>query len=142
MLRTFIQMTAMILTLEASFFLIKTNLGLSVKTIVELSTPYFDYHEEILRNLAKQTVDTQVGLFLLLLSLTLQMGNALWPLRYKDFCIDWYGILASFIFCTLVLAISYLYTYCRSKKLFSQCMQIIKQRHSPKKQCNITLQDS
>ena len=79
----------MILTVGASFFLLKSNLGLSIKTIVELSIPHLDYHEEILKSLTKQSVDTRVGLFLLLLSFTLQIGNALWPLRIDDFGIDW-----------------------------------------------------
>lgn len=141
MLRTFIQMTAMILTLEASFFLIKSNLGLSVKTIVELSIPYFDYHEETLRSLTKQSVDTRVGFFLLLISFALQMGNALWPLRYKDLIFDWLGGLASIVFCAIVLVISCHYSSRKQKKLFDQCMQTIKQRHLPKGQHNTVRQD-
>lgn len=141
MLRTFIQMTAMILTLEASFFLIKTNLGLSAKTIVELSIPHFDYHEETLRSVTKQSVDTRVGLFLLLLSFALQMGNALWPLRIDDFSIDWFGILISFTFCLIVFLISYLYASHKSNEVFDQCMHVIKQRHSPKGKRNDVRQD-
>jgi len=129
MLRTFIQMTVMMLTAEASYFLLKANLGLSAKTIVELSIPHFDYHAETLRSLTKQSVDTRVGLFLLLLSFALQTGNALWPLRIKDFGIDWRGVLASIAFCIVVLVISYLYTHHNSKRLFDQSMQIIKSRH-------------
>lgn len=141
MFRTFIQMTAMILTVEASFFLIKTNFGLSAKTIVEISIPHFDYHEETLRSLTKQSVDTRVGLFLLLLSFALQMGNALWPLRIDDFSINWFGILISFTFCSIVFLISYLYARQTSNRLFDQCMQIIKQRHSPKGKRNGVRQD-
>ena len=129
MFRTFIQMSAMILTVEASFFLLKANLGLSAKIIAELSTPYFDYHEETLRSLTKQSVDTRVGLFLLLLSFALQMVNALWPLSWNDFGIDWCGVLVSIAFCIVVFVISYLYTRHNSKRLFDQSMQIIKNRH-------------
>jgi len=57
MIRTFIQMTAMMLTAEASFFLLKANLGLSAKTIVELSAPHFDYHEEILKASNKKRIN-------------------------------------------------------------------------------------
>lgn len=129
MLRTFVQMSVMMLTIEASFFLLRSNLGLSAKAIAELSTPHFDYHEETLRSLTKQSVDTRVGLFLLLLSFTLQIGNALWPLRIGDFGIDWRGVLASIAFCIVVLVISYLYTRHHSRRLFDQSMQIIKSRH-------------
>jgi hypothetical protein len=129
-------MSAMISTIEASFFLIKTNLGLSPKIIVELSIPHFDYQEETLRSLTKQTVNTRVGLFLLLLSFILQMGNALWPLRYRDFGVDWLGVLASIVFCVFALVISYYYSSHKSKKLLEQCTQIMRQRHSPKEQHN------
>jgi uncharacterized membrane protein len=121
-------MSIMMLTAEASFFLLKVNLGLSAKTIAELSIPHFDYHEETLRSLAKQSIDTRVGLFLLIISVVLQISNTLWPLSYNDFGIDWRGVLISIAFCIVVLVISYLYARHNSKKLFEQSMQIIKTR--------------
>ncbi len=129
MVRTFIQMSVMMLTVEASFFLLKANLGLSAKTIAELSIPHFDYHGATLRSLSKQSVDTRVGLFLLLLSFALQMLNALWPLSIDDLGIDWRGVVTSIVFCVIVMVISYLYGHHNSKKLFDQAMQIIKNRN-------------
>ena len=128
MIRTFIQMSVMMLTVEASFFLLKANLGLSAKTIAKLGSTCFEYNGEVLRNLAEQSENTRVGLFLLLLSFVLQMGNTLWPLRWDDFGIDWSGVLASIVFCIVVMVISYLYGCRNSKKLFDRSMEIIKSR--------------
>jgi hypothetical protein len=132
MLRTFIQMSAMMLTFEAAFFLLKSNLGLSAKTIAELGTPRFDCHEETLISLSKQSVDTKVGLFLLLLSFTLQMANALWPLKIDEFDIDTCGAIASIIFCVVIFGASLLYTHHKSKRLFDKSMEIIQNRHRKK----------
>jgi len=118
----------MILTLEASYFLIKVNLGLSAKIIAELGTPYFDYHEETIRSLSKQYVDTQMGFLLLLLSFALQIGNALWPLRWVDFDIAWSGAVASIAFCIIVFVIAYSWSSIKSKRIFNQSTQIIKNR--------------
>lgn len=129
MLRTFIQMSVMMLTVEASFFLLRSNLGLSATMIAELGCSYWDYNEKAIRSLTKQSVDTRVGLFLLLLSFALQIGNSLWPLSWDDFGIDWRGLLTSIAFCIIVLIISYLYTGHKSEKLFEKSIQIIKSHH-------------
>jgi hypothetical protein len=126
MIRTFIQMTSIILTLGASVFLLKANLGLSPKIIAELSRPHLDYHEGVLKSLSKQSADTRVGFILLLISFILQMGNSLWPLRWKDFGIDWYGVLISIGFCVIILALADMYSRSLSKKFCDQSMQLIK----------------
>jgi hypothetical protein len=128
MVRTFIQWTSMILTLEASYFLIKATLELSAKTIAELGTPYTDYHEETIRSFAQQKVNTQVGFWLLLLSFVLQVVNALWPLSWDDFSIDRCGAASSVIFCVIVFIIAYSWSNIKSKRIFNQSMQIIKNR--------------
>ncbi|MBN2314170.1 MAG: hypothetical protein JXM79_09590 [Sedimentisphaerales bacterium] len=129
MFRTFIQMSVMMLTIEASFFLLRSNLGLTAKMIAELGSSYWDYHERTIRNLTRQSVDTRVGLFLLLLSFALQLVNSLWPMRWVDFGIDWRGLMISIIFCVIILIISYFYTRYKSGKLFEKSMQIIKSQH-------------
>lgn len=87
MLRTFIQITALILTLEAAFFLAKGNLGLSAETIAEISSTKWDYNSNVIRSLAQQRADTWIGVVFLLLGFVLQMWNALWPMRYDDFAV-------------------------------------------------------
>jgi hypothetical protein len=118
----------MILVLEASWFLIKVNLSLSAKVIAELGTPYFDYHEETIRGLAKQKVDSRIGFILLLLSFILQMVNSLWPMSTDEFSTDKNGALISILFCIIVGTIAFLYSNHSSKRLFEQSMQIIKNR--------------
>ncbi|MGB7582143.1 MAG: hypothetical protein WBL85_06825 [Sedimentisphaerales bacterium] len=129
MIRTFIQWTSMILTLEASYFLVKVNLGLSPKAIAEISIPHLDYNnEESIKILTKQSVDTKIGLVLLILSFALQIVNALWPLSWNDFGIDRCGAAFSIVFCIIVFIIAYYYSRIKSKRIFNQSMQIIKNR--------------
>jgi hypothetical protein len=119
-------MSAMILTLEASFFLLKANLGLSPTTIAKLSIPHLDYHEENFKSLARQSANTRVGMFLLLVSFALQMGNALWPLSWKDFGIDWHGVLISIGLCIIILVLADQYSRFLSNKIYDRSIEIIK----------------
>jgi hypothetical protein len=129
MIRTFIQMSAMILTLAASVFLLKSNLGLTPNTIAKLSKPHLDYlSDEFVKTFSKQSADTRVGIVLLLLSFALQMGNALWPLRWKDFGIDWHGVLISLGLCVIIITASDLYSRFLSKKLYKQSIEVIKNK--------------
>ncbi|MBN2313772.1 MAG: hypothetical protein JXM79_07565 [Sedimentisphaerales bacterium] len=129
MIRTFIQMSAMILTLAATFFLLKANLGLTPKMIAKLSIPHTDYlSDEFVMSLSKQSADTRVGVALLLLSFTLQMVNSLWPLRWKDFGFDWHGVLVSVGLCIIIVAFADRYSRYLSKKLFDQSIKVIKSR--------------
>ena len=87
MLRTFIQITGLALTLEAAAFLAKGNLGLSAESIAALSSTKVGYNPDVIRSLAQQRADTWIGVVLLLLAFTLQMWNALWPMRWDDFSV-------------------------------------------------------
>ena len=104
MLRTFIQFTALWLTLVSAGFLIKGSLLLSVKDIVNLSaSPFLGHNIEVVRNLANQQADTRVGFSILLFSFFLQMINSLWPIRWKDFAINIKGVVISIIVSLLIL---------------------------------------
>ena len=96
MIRTLVQGTALILTIEAAYFLVRGSLVLSVTAIAELSETKWDHSLEIARSLTTQQADAWVGIVLLLIGFTLQMVNALWPLRYVDFevsYVGWLGVL-------------------------------------------------
>jgi hypothetical protein len=122
MIRTFIQMTSMILTLEASYFLLKVNFGMSPKDIAELSSTCWDYNRSALKSLSEQCANSRVGLALLLLAFFLQ----LWLLRWKDFGIDWYGILISIIFCIIVFVIAKICSRFLSHKWVDQSVELKK----------------
>ncbi len=102
MLRTFIQITSLILTLESAVFLAKGNLGLSAETIAELSRTRLDYSAPVATSLAQQRGDTSVGIILLLLAFGLQMGNALWPMSWNDFSINRRGALCALAVSVLI----------------------------------------
>ena len=80
-LRTFIQITGLILTLEAAVFLAKGNLGLFAETIAGLSSTKYNYNSDVINSLAQQRADAWIGVILLLLAFSLQMWNAPWPMR-------------------------------------------------------------
>lgn len=93
MLRTFIQTTALVLTLEASWFLLVGNLGLDVKMIAELASTKWGYNTEIAKTLAKQNSDTWMGLLLILVAFGLQLANSLWEMGWDDFAVNWKGVM-------------------------------------------------
>lgn len=95
MLRTFIQILALITTLEAAVFLAKGNLGLSAQAITELGGTYFGYNPHLVQSLAQQTADYRAGVILLLVAFSLQMGNTLWPMRWVDFEVSRKGALVA-----------------------------------------------
>ena len=97
MIRTFIQITALILTIESAYFLLQGNLGLSPKDIAEVASTKLDSNPEVVKSLSKQKGDSWIGFALLLSAFLLQLINALWEMRWKDFSINKYGIILSII---------------------------------------------
>lgn len=102
MIRTFIQITSLILTLEATLFLAKGGLGLSAQTIAKLSEPHWDFHLDLSKNLARQRADTWVGAALLLSAFALQMWNTLWPIRIADFGVHTGAAVYAIVFCVIL----------------------------------------
>ena len=107
-LRSAIQVSALVLTLEATFFLAKGNLGLTPKVIAELAATKLDYNLDAVRSLSMQAADTWVGFALLLAGFVLQVANSLWPMRWKDFTVSRLGAIVGFGASALVLGVAYL----------------------------------
>lgn len=92
MVRTFIQVTALLIALVAAYFLAKGSISLSARDIAELSKTKWNYNSEVAKNLSKQQADARVGGILVFSSFILQMINLLWPMRIKDFAVDQRGV--------------------------------------------------
>jgi hypothetical protein len=105
MLRTFIQVVALTLTLSASVFLVKSSFVLSAKQIAGLSGTYWDYNLELAKNLSQQQADTRVGVLLLLSDFIFQMINLLWPMRICDFAVNRKGVIIAIIFSIIIIFI-------------------------------------
>ena len=75
MLRSFIQMSALILTFGASIFLLKSNLGMTPENIANLSSTRLNFSPPIVAAFAKQAADTRIGLILLLIAFILQWSD-------------------------------------------------------------------
>jgi hypothetical protein len=108
MLRTFIQVAALALTLISSIFLIKGSLLLSAKDIASLSSTYIGYNISSLKNLSNQQADTRIGAIVLLISFFLQMVNMLWPMRFCDFDINKKGVILG-VCISLLIGIGFTY---------------------------------
>jgi hypothetical protein len=106
MIRNSIQVLSLATVLLSSFFLIKSVITLSVKDIIELSVPKYDYNLDVAKNLCRQRADTIIGFTLLLLSFLLQLINMLWPMRINDFAVSKMGVAIAILAAILILLIS------------------------------------
>jgi len=106
MVRSFMQVTALTLTLFASIFLVKSSLILSVKDIANLSSTYFNYNKHLMKSLSEQQSDTRIGSILLFLAFLLQMINLMVPERMSDSGINRIGIIIAIVFSIIVLLVS------------------------------------
>ncbi len=105
MVRTFIQVTALLHTFISAFFLIKGIIEMKSKDIAELSRPNWDSNPA--RNLTKQKADTVVGFVFLMLSFSLSLANLLWPMRWSDFGINSYGLIIAVLICIVLFLGAY-----------------------------------
>jgi hypothetical protein len=119
-------MTALILTLVASFFLLKGNLGLTPDIIAKLSSTVWGYNKEVAAILAGQSTDTYIGFILLLLAFVLQSINLLWPMRWCDMRANPKGILISIAFCLIVFLILYMVSNKLSNNMLKRSVDIVK----------------
>lgn len=102
MLRTFIQVSAILLTLIASVLLVKGALVLTPTDILGLSSSTWDYNRGLAKNFSKQQADTKIGFMLLLLSFSVQMVNLLWPMRIDDFGVNKIGAAIAILVVSLI----------------------------------------
>ena len=102
MIRTFVQTTALVLTLISAVFLTRGNLALTAQVIAELSTSKWGYSAAVVDSLAAQRGDTWIGVAFLLTAFALQLGNALWPMRWKDFEVSKAGVASAVVVSVLL----------------------------------------
>jgi hypothetical protein len=102
MIRTFIQVGSLVLTLEAAFFLAKSGLALSPGAIAGLASVGYGYSLHLIDNFAAQRADTFVGVALLLLGFILQLINTLWPFRWEDFAVHRGAAIYAFILAVVI----------------------------------------
>ena len=95
MIRTILQVTILGFTFNATIFLIKGGLSLSVEAIAELSSTKCGYNSKIIKNLCDERVNTWCGFLFLLSSFILQMINLLWQMRWDDFDVNTLGVFIS-----------------------------------------------
>lgn len=106
-LRTFIQVFALIATLESAVFLAKGSFLLSAPAIAALGQTYVGFNLPLVQSLSQQTADYRVGSILLLLAFVLQMANVLWPMRWKDFTVSPKGACLALIVGAMLLGASW-----------------------------------
>lgn len=126
MLRTFIQVIALLLTITSAVFLIRSVAGMSVKDMAELSkTAYGGYTLRITENLARQKSDTVVGFSLLILSFLFALINLLWPMRFCDFVVDRKGVLIAIVVSIIISLVAYKISNSLHRKWCNQAKDIL-----------------
>ncbi len=130
MFRSFIQMTALILTFAGSYYLLRVNLGFSPDTIAKTSMlNHTGFNEEIANILSKEYVYTYIGFILLILSLFLQIIYLLLPMTIADLGgLNHWGIFLSFGFCAIFLILLNWYSKKLFHKYFIESMEIIRKK--------------
>ncbi len=128
MVRTLIQLTAIILTLEASWFLLQGNLGLTIKDIAEVSSTKYGYNPNVVESLSQQKVDNWIGFSLLLLAFSLQLANSLWKMRWKDFAFSKTGMALSFVAGAIVFIVCYLLSQKKGSTVVNQIMELLEKQ--------------
>lgn len=93
MIRTLIQVSSLLLTVEAAIFLASAGFGLSPTVIAKLAATAWNHNLAVAANLARQRADTSVGVWLLLLATVLALGNLLWPPSSEDVAVDRGGVM-------------------------------------------------
>lgn len=126
MVRTLIQLTAIIRTLEASWFLLQGNLGLTIKDIAEVSSTKYGYNPNVVKSLSQQKVDNWIGFSLLLLAFSLQLANSLWGMRWVDFAFSKTGMALSFAAATIVFIACYFLSQKIGNTIYDHAMELLK----------------
>lgn len=129
MLRSSIQMTGVILTLVASFFLLRANFGLTPDIIARLSSTTYGYNKEVAATLAQQSADTWIGFILLIIAFLLQMINSLWPMTIDDIgAVNRQGILISMACCVIIFFLAYWYSNKLTNNFLKESLDILKNK--------------
>jgi hypothetical protein len=124
-LRTFIQSSALFLTLAAAVFLAKGNLQLSAPAIVSLAGTAIGYNSNVVKAFATQHADTWVGVVLLLLATAFQTSNALWNLRYKDMATHKAGFVAGIALSLVSFAMGLCLSNAVAKATLRQALELL-----------------
>ena len=126
MVRTCIQVTALLFTVISAYFLIKSVIEMTPKDIAELSTSRFDYSPPVVRNLSKQRVDTLVGFVFLMFSFFLSLVNLLWEMRYRDFGVNYNGVIIAVLVSFVIFLGAYKASNVLQQHYYKQAEKILK----------------
>lgn len=124
-LRTFLQVAALALTVEAAIFLAVGNLGLTPQVIAELSTTKATYNPDVAGSLAEQAIGTWVGVVLLVAGFLFQLVNQVWPMRFQDFEVSRPGVVAAVAFSAVVFAVAYWASDVLSHRTENEVMRLL-----------------
>jgi drug/metabolite transporter (DMT)-like permease len=91
MLRTWLQVSIVLLSVASAYFLARGGLEIRAADIAALGSTYWDHNLNVVRALAKQRADYWTGFAFVLISASLQATNLAWQLRWADFKFDRVG---------------------------------------------------
>ncbi len=106
-MRTFLQVLALLFTLESAIFMVNASLGMSAQDIAGLVGTYVGHNPHLIRSLVTQVTDYRIGTALLLLAFIIQMTNTLWRMRWVDFEVSKKGALLALFVAAIVFLTVY-----------------------------------
>jgi len=135
MIRTFIQVEALLLVLISSYFLIRGMLSISVEDMIKLSqTTFGGTYMRMVKNLTQQKSGTIVGFVLLLASFFLSLINFLWPMRIGDFGINRNGVILAVLVSIMIFLGAYKASNVLQQHYYKQAENILKKPKDEQKQ--------
>jgi energy-coupling factor transporter transmembrane protein EcfT len=125
MVRTFIQVIALLLMAISAFFLIKSIIRVTPKDMAKLSQTRCGYSLPVTRNFAKQKADTVVGFVLLLSGLVFSLANLLWPMRIGDFGVNRNGVILAVLASVIIFLAAYKVSNVLQQHYYKQAEKIL-----------------
>lgn len=77
------------------------------KDIAQISSTFYGYNLNLVKNMTGSRADTIVGFSILLISFLFQMINSLWPMRVSDFEVNKTGVVLGIMISFLIVLVSY-----------------------------------
>ncbi len=105
--KTIVQISTLLLTIESAIFLSLGNLCMSPLVIAEISATKYDYNPDAIVSLSEQFSNTWIGVFLLMFSFILQMLMTNNYFDFKDFKTNRHGVIVSILLCLIIFFVLY-----------------------------------
>lgn len=124
MFDSFIKVTTLALTLQASFFLIRSNFKITPESIANLTALCDHKIKFVTKEHAARTADTRIGGFLLFAAFCFQITDLCWSQWDRSFGVNRSEVLSALVMSMILFASLYCYAKHLTKKIYIQVIRI------------------